>query len=380
MRNIQLGALFGIPILIHPLWFIIFGLTTFILAREVYPTALADRGTGTHVITAVASALLFFASILVHELAHSLVARVYAIPVKSITLFLFGGVAQITREATKPLNELLMALAGPATSLLLGIAFFGAWIAVGARTDTPFQVMLIWLGLMNGVLAVFNMLPAFPMDGGRVFRSAIWLVTGSYHRATSVAGWTGRGFGWAMMTVGFLWLFGVETFIAGRPMNGAWLILIGLFLENAARQGLTQNRFVETLGQYKAADLMVPDPPVVDGDVSVAALARGVLELNPRVCYFVESEGRLAGLLTAYQMRAVPEPMWESTTAAQAMLPTARLKATSPDERASDILIEMETEDLLHMPVVAEGRVVGVISRDRIIGVLRQAGLLPAGA
>ncbi|HEY4669344.1 MAG TPA: site-2 protease family protein [Tepidiformaceae bacterium] len=378
MRHIRLGALFGIPILIHPLWFIIFGLTTLILAREVYPSALEDDGTATHVTLALASAVLFFASILLHELAHSLVARVYAIPVKSITLFLFGGVAQITRDATKPLNELLMALAGPATSMLLALAFFAIWALTGGATDRPLEVMLIWLGLMNGVLAVFNMLPAFPMDGGRVFRSAVWLVSGSYHRATSVAAWTGRGFAWAMMTLGFLWLLGFDTYVTGTPVNGGWMILIGLFLENAARQSLAQNRFVEALGKYRAGDLMVSNPPVVEGNVSVAALARGVLELNPRVCYFVERDGKLAGIISAYQMRAVPEAMWDATTAAQAMVPSERLHATSPDDRASDVLMAMETEELLHMPVVSDGRVVGVISRDRLISVLRQSGLVPA--
>lgn len=378
MRHIRLGALFGIPILIHPLWFIIFGVTTFILATEVYPSALEEHGTATHVTLALSSAVLFFASILLHELAHSLVARVYAIPVKSITLFLFGGVAQITREATKPLNELLMALAGPATSLLLAVVFLGAWIVSGGGSERPLEVMLIWLGLMNGVLAVFNMLPAFPMDGGRVFRSAVWLVSGSYHRATSVAAWTGRGFAWAMMGIGFLWFVGLDTYVTGTPINGGWMILIGLFLENAARQGLAQNRFIEALEKYRAGDLMVSDPPVVEGDVSVGALARGVLELNPRVCYFVEREGKLAGIISAYQMREVPEAMWDATTAAQAMVPSERLRAASLDERASDVLMEMETEELLHMPVVSEGRVVGVISRDRIVAVLRQSGLLPA--
>ena len=156
------------------------------------------------------------------------------------------------------------------------------------------------------------------------------------------------------------------------------MILIGLFLENAARQSLAQNRFVEALGKYRAGDLMVSNPPVVEGNVSVAALARGVLELNPRVCYFVERDGKLAGIISAYQMRAVPEAMWDATTAAQAMVPSERLHATSPDDRASDVLMAMETEELLHMPVVSDGRVVGVISRDRLISVLRQSGLVPA--
>src|SRR3970040_2804064 len=122
-----------------------------------------------------------------------------------------------------------MALAGPATSMLLALAFFASWALTGGATDRPLEVMLIWLGLMNGVLAVFNMLPAFPMDGGRVFRSAVWLVSGSYHRATSVAAWTGRGVAWGMMKLGFLWILGFGTYVTGTQVNGGLIILIGIF-------------------------------------------------------------------------------------------------------------------------------------------------------
>jgi len=375
LRNMRVATLFGIPILVHPAWFLLFGLTTLLLATDVYPKALDHGSTPFHILLAALSALLFFASIILHELAHSLVARVYHIPVKSITLFLFGGVAQITREATRPTGELLMALAGPMTSAMLSAALFGIWWASGVGESSALDIVLIWLAAMNGVVAIFNLLPAFPMDGGRVFRSLVWLVTGSYYRATAIAAWAGRGIAWVLIAGGFLAVLGFDPLVFG-PSGGAWFVLIGFFLEGAARQSLVHNRLIKALGQHRVSDLMVADPPAIDGQVSVAVLARGVLELNPRVCYFIESDGRLEGILSAYQMRAVPEQLWDTTSAAQAMVPRSRLRATSPERSLMETLLEMETEDLLHMPVVSEGRVIGVIARDRILGVLRQAGVV----
>jgi CBS domain-containing protein len=269
-----------------------------------------------------------------------------------------------------------MALAGPGASILLAVAFFGTWLAAGGGDATPLELVLLWLTLMNAILGVFNLLPAFPMDGGRVFRSLLWLATGSYHSATSVAAWTGRAIAWGLIAMGIIAALGHDLFIVQGPMNGVWFVLVGLFLENAARQGLLHNSLIRTLGRYRASDLMTEDPPVVDGLMSVAALARGVLELNPRVCYFVESEGKLAGIIGAYQLRAVPEPLWDGTTVAEAMVPSNRLRAIPPDQPAAEVLGEMESDELANLPVVSDGRVLGLITRDRILGVLRQAGLL----
>ncbi|MEO6397138.1 MAG: site-2 protease family protein [Tepidiformaceae bacterium] len=378
MKNIRLGSLLGIPILVNPSWFLLFGVTTFLLATQVYPDLYERGDSATHVMMAGVSVMLFFASIILHELAHSVVAKAYKIPVRSITLFVFGGVAQITREAAKPMNELLMAIAGPLTSLVLGGAFLGGWFLLGANESRPVDYVLIWLAWMNIILGVFNLLPAFPMDGGRVFRSLVWLITKNYNRATSIAAWSGRGIAWVMMGVGFVGALGTNVFIADNPVGGAWLILIGLFLENAARSSLTQNRMVRALEKYKAGDLMTENPPVVDGAMSVASLARGVLEINPRVTYFVENEGKLAGILSGYQMRAIPEMLWDTTTATEAMIPSVQLHAIAREKLVSEVLLEMETDGLLHMPVVENGRVIGVIARDRILGVLRQAGLISA--
>jgi len=381
MRNIRLGSLLGIPILVNPSWFLLFGLTTWILATEVFPDALAEASAQTHFLMAAASVLLFFASIILHELAHSVVAKAYKIPVRSITLFLFGGVAQITREAARPLGELLMAAAGPLMSFVLGGIFLGIWFVLGAQDSRPIDYVLFWVAWMNFVLGIFNFMPAFPMDGGRVFRSLIWLVTGNYNRATSIAAWTGRGIAWTMMAIGLLAVFYVDVLIARDPLGGGWLILIGLFLENAARQSLLQNRFVRTLQQYHTSDLMTLDPPVVPGTMTVGSLARGVLEINPRVCYFVEENGSLAGIISGYQLREVPEPLWDVTTASQAMVAKDKLRPARKEQLVSEVLLEMETENLLHMPVIEDGRVIGVIARDRILGVLRQAGLIsPAAA
>lgn len=376
MRNFRIGSLLGIPILVNPSWFILFGLTTWLLATQVFPSVLTSAGNVTYFAMAAASVLVFFTSIVIHELAHSVVAKRYQIPVRSITLFVFGGVAQITRDATRPVAELLMALAGPMTSFVLGGVFLFLWWAITAGDNSPLGLVLFWLAWMNIVLGAFNLMPAFPMDGGRVFRSLIWLISGNYNRATQIACWTGRGIAWLTIGAGVLSLVQVPIPLISQPLGGAWLVLIGVFLENAARQSLLQNRLVRTLRQYSAGQLMVADPPVVEGAMSVGALARGVLELNPRVCYFVEDEGRLAGILSSYQLRAVPEQLWDSTTAAQVMVPSQRLKATGPESLVSDVLLEMEASNLLHMPVVREGRVIGVIGRDRILGVLRNAGLL----
>ncbi len=376
MRNFKLGTILGIPILVSPSFFVLFAVITVILGANFYPEAHAGASAWTYTLMAMVSAPLFFSSIVLHELGHSVIARFYKIPVKSITLFALGGVAHISRDATRPVAELLMALAGPFMSLLIGGAFIGAWFLFGAGDSSAVDAVLLGLGGMNIVLAIFNLIPLFPMDGGRVFRSIVWLITGNYHRATSIAAWTGRFMAWGLMGAGVLAMTGMDVFLASDTFSGLWLLGIGFFLENAARTSLLQNRLIGALNRYKTQELMIVDPPVVEADMSIAALARGVIDINPRVCYFIEDHGKLAGILSAYQMRAIPEPLWDTTTAAQAMVPTAKLRATGLDRPISDVLVDMEAQDLTHMPVVADGRVVGVIGRDRIIGVLQKDGLI----
>lgn len=381
LRSFRVGTLFGIPLMVSPSWFILCGLITWFLATQFYPDAFRGAPWWTHLWMAGASVVAFFASIVVHELAHGIVARWYRIPVRHITLFIFGGVAEIARDATRPLQELLMAIVGPLASLLLGAGFVGAWWVLGAQTDRAIDYVLVWLAIMNVALGVFNLLPAFPMDGGRVFRSLAWLVTGNHGLATSVAGWTGRGFAWTLVALGVVAMMGRDVLIANSLVGGAWMLLVGLYLENAARQSLLQNRLVRELRRYRAEDVMQADAPVVDSRQPVGPLARGVLDLNPRAVYLVSDGERLVGLLSGYELLALPERHWDATPAEAVMVPRDALRATARDQLVSDVLLEMETEELLHMPVVENGQVIGVVARDRIVGLLQTAGLLgPARA
>ncbi|GAB4338512.1 MAG: site-2 protease family protein [Dehalococcoidia bacterium] len=377
MRAIRVGSFFGIPILVHPTWVVPLGVVVWVLAFQVYPHAYPQGTLGTYLAMALASAALFFTSLVLHEMAHSVLARAYHIPVRSITLFLLGGVAQITREPSKPLAELAVAIVGPLTSAALGGALLAAWYVAGGG-GSALDVVIVSLGGMNIVIAAFNLLPIFPMDGGRIFRAVVWLLTGNPVRATSIAAWSGRGIAWAMIAGAVLILVGADLRLAASPADGAWFLLMGLFLETATRQALRQNRLVDALRRYRASDLMTADPPVVDLEMTIDALARA-FEINPRACYFVEEEGRLAGILSAHELGRVDPPAWATTTAADVMVPRSDLHPVRPDALASDILLQMESDDLLHMPVVDDGRVVGVIGRDRIVGVLRQAGLIGSG-
>ncbi|MFN0095059.1 MAG: site-2 protease family protein [Dehalococcoidia bacterium] len=379
MRNFRIGTLLGIPIMVNPSWFLLLIILTVSLARNVFPESY-EGNAFTYTVMALLTALIFCASIILHELAHSVVARAYKLPVKDITLFVFGGVAQITKEATRPIAELLMAIAGPAMSLVLGFAFLGVWLLMGASDDRAIDQIVFFLAATNFVVAVFNMLPAFPMDGGRVLRSLLWLIGGNYSFATQAAAWIGRVFAWAGIALGMLAMLGVETWVAQSAFSGVWLILMGFFLENAARQSLVQNRVRDALGKVTIRELMVVDPPAIDPNMSLGVLARGAFEINPRAIYFIEQDGKLAGIISAYQVAEVPRTAWDRTTAAEAMLPRDKLVGTPVDRPLVDVLMEMEQSDLTHMPVVTDGRVVGVIGRDRIVARLRDAGLLRASA
>ena len=354
---------------------LLFGGIAAILATSAYPNVLEKGSVSTHVAMGIASALLFFVTIAIHELGHCLVARAYNAQVKSVTFYFMGGVSQISRESKTPVEELLVAGIGPVTNLLIAAGLFGMWRMFGAPDESAGGIVLLWLASMNAAIAVLNFIPAFPLDGGRIFRSIAWMVTGDPSRATRATAWVTRGVAWAMMASGAAVIAGADLVIANSPSSGIWLVFIGIFLNNAANQALFRDRLATELNRYSAGQLML-DPPVVQASVSVGSLARGVLELNPRVCYFVEEEGRLAGIISAYQIREIPLAAWDTTSAGEAMIPRAKLQSTAADRGLAQVLLDMETADVTHMPVVTDGRVVGVIGRDRILGVLQKAGLI----
>jgi Zn-dependent protease/predicted transcriptional regulator len=366
--SVRLGTIFGVPIGLNYSWFFTFGFVILILAIRVYPDVFPDSGAWLYWVMAVVSGLLFFASILTHEMAHSLIARAYGIPVKGITLFIFGGVSQITKEAARPLAEFIMAFAGPATSVLLAGVFAFLWWLVGAGEGEPLPVVLEWLWLMNLFLGAFNLAPGFPMDGGRILRSALWGLTGNYRQSTRWASLVGQLMAYTLMAVGFA---GVVRLIPWLdPVGSLWLIVLGMFLDGAARQSWRQVRTLELLKTFRARDIMTTDFPTIEAGASVGEVPAANPAGLRAGCVFVVEDQQVVGLIQADALRKLGRARWQTTPASALMMPTSRVRVVGLEEDAASILQIMEAEGLSCLPVVEGGRLVGVVSREGVARLL----------
>jgi Zn-dependent protease len=357
----NLGRLFGIQIRLHYTWFIIFMLVTVSL---VYP----DWSQWLSWVIGIVTSLLFFASVLAHELAHSLVGRISGVTIKSITLFIFGGVAQMTREATSAVAELRMAAAGPACSLAIGGLFGLVWFLTQASIESV-ATMALRLALVNVLLAAFNLIPGFPLDGGRVFRSILWRATGNYGRSTRIATRVGRGVAYLFILSGimivFLRPFGLSWF------DGIWIAFIGWFLDNAASASYRQAQWREALQGFTAADVMTSDFPVVPSDMTVSQLIQRHVFPSGHHFFVVADGDRLQGILTLYNIKSVPQQHWDLTQVKGIMTPASKLKIAYPNQDALSLMEQMDESDINQMPVVSEGRVVGLVARDNLFRFLR---------
>jgi Zn-dependent protease/CBS domain-containing protein len=371
--NIPLVRVFGIPIRVNVSWFITLVFLTSILALRVYPELLPRRSPYrndelVHWLMAAASGVMFFASILLHELAHSIVARNQGIPVKGITLFVFGGVSQITAEAKRPLHEFVMAVVGPLTSVALGGVFLGLWWLSGHDESSPLTVVLEWLFFMNIVLGIFNLAPGFPMDGGRVLRSLIWGISGNFYAATRMATTLGRGLGYGLMAIGALAAFGVFGFL--DQWSGLWFIILGVFLESSARQSWVQAVALDTLGKYRAADVMSRDLETVDRRLTLP-MVRDRSGRRRRFMFLVADEDdQVLGVVTEKELAAFPPDRRAQTTVEQAMLRAGDAAVVSPADDAAEVLQRMEAQDVWHLPVVDNTRVIGVISKESLVRII----------
>ena len=370
----------GIPILVNLSWFLILIFVTSYLALNVYPNAAFDENSPhhndrlLHWVMAISSGTVFFGSILLHEMAHSFVALRQGIPVKSITLFMFGGVSEITGDPRRALHEFVMAVVGPLTSLLIGLGFLIAWWLTGFSDDQPFAIVVQWLFVMNLALALFNMAPGFPMDGGRVLRSIVWGISGNSVRATRIATLTGRSIGYTLMILGALAFLGMFQDFNISPINGILFVFLGLYLENAARQSWFQALAIDILTGHAAEDIMNADLEVASLEDRLHYLAdRG----GRRYMFFVnDSDDHVAGIVTHREVAAVPELERGATSASNVMIPAEKVPVAMPREDGASILKRMETDGTWHMPVVSEGRVVGVVSKESLLRLLAQ-GLFP---
>jgi Zn-dependent protease/predicted transcriptional regulator len=358
--SITLGKIAGIRIGVHYTWFIIFGLLTFslmFLFQEMFP-----EWTQTGVVTtAVITSLLFFLSIVLHELGHSLVALSRGIPVRSITLFIFGGVAQTERDADSARSEFWIAIAGPIVSFVLaGLFFVLSWIFAGV--SEPAAVAFSWLAFINFVVAVFNLVPGFPLDGGRVFRAAVWGLSGDAVRGMRWAVMGGR-----VVAYGLLGL-GVYLVVAtGFVLNGLWLAAIGWFLLSAAEASAREFTMSRLLEGVTARDVLQPDVPRIDSHMSIADWVERHALATGRRAGFVTSGDEVIGLVTLSDARKVDRDRWGITSVREVMTPREQLQVVSPQTEVGEVLRIVDSRSLNQVPVVENGRLVGWIDRDRLI-------------
>lgn len=370
-NSISIGKIFGIPIRLHFTWFIIFILVTVSLSLHYFPTTYPFWDTALYWVIGIITGILFFASIIAHELSHSVISRANGVPVKSITLFIFGGVAQISREAVRAAGELKMALAGPLSSIAIGVIFGIVW-RLSEPFSEPTSALAFWLMRINFALAIFNLIPGFPLDGGRVLRSIIWQATGNFKKATRVATLVGQGVAYLFILVGLVVAF------RGYIVDGIWLALIGWFLENAASSSYRQALLSTTLANITASEVMSTDCPVVPRNLTVKQLVQEHVFPSGRRCFMVTADGHLEGIITLKDIKAVPQHQWDFTTVEKAMTPLARLTVARPNDNALTVIALMDEGDINQVPVVEGKRVVGIIGRDNLLRLIHTRSELGA--
>ncbi len=363
----RIAKILGIPIYLDATWLLIFGLITYTLAMNFglqHPKWTPVQ----HWALGILTSLLFFGSVLFHELAHSVVALYYKIPVHSITLFIFGGIARIGREPSKPIQEFNIAVAGPLASFFLAGAFGALMLAFPA--EQMVGALAGYLAITNLMLGAFNLAPGFPLDGGRIFRAIIWGITKDFSRATLIAGSSGRVVAYALMGIG-----GYLAFYKNDWYSGLWLGVIGLYLLNAAQQSIVQMTIRDALAGLHASDVMSHEVPTIEGSMSLEEYGAEVLRTGRR-CHLVLSGDRLVGMMNVHTLNAVPRPEWANNSVQSAMIPRDKIQWTSPDEPLLRLLERLLTADINQMPVVSGAgdqapQIIGIVTRDSILRVMQ---------
>lgn len=361
--NIKLATVFGVELGLHYSWLIIALLITFSLAAQFHTT---NRAWGEGVIwgAAIVTGILFFACLFAHELSHALVAKARGIPIHKITLFLLGGMAQIEGEPSNPSTEFWMGIVGPITSGVIGVILLGIARAVGWASNTaaptPGMAILVWLGYINLALAAFNMIPGFPLDGGRVLRAIIWWINKDARRSTQIAARVGQVV--ALLFIGY----GIFSFFMGGTVGGIWIAFIGWFLLQAAGASYLQSKLGTALAGLQVRDIMSNDCAFVSPDMPLDQFVGEILRSGRR-CSLVVDNDRLVGLITPSEVRAIDPATLPQRRVSDAMRSTNQLHLVPPEMPASEALETMAREDVNQLPVTENGHVEGVVTRGHIL-------------
>jgi Zn-dependent protease/CBS domain-containing protein len=362
-HNIPLGRILGIPIGLDYSWFLIFGLLTWMLAGSYYPAEFKNWPPLLYWFMGATTAIMLFASVLLHELGHSVVALRFKVPVRSITIFIFGGVAELGGEPPSAKAEFLIAIAGPIVSLSLGALCSVAQPVVAGIQ--PLWGLVKYLAYINFALALFNLIPGFPLDGGRVFRAFVWSITKNMRQATMVAANVGRFFGFFFIFVGVWRMF------SGNFGGGLWIAFIGWFLDNAASAQVHQVMFQGLLAGHTVSQAMSSHCATVSADLTLQQLVDDHILGGGQRCFLVTRGAETVGMITLHRIKEVPRPDWATTSAARVMLPLEQLKRTGPDTPLWTALEQMDRDGVNQLPVTRDNHVVGMLSREGVITFLR---------
>ncbi|MBP7794963.1 MAG: site-2 protease family protein [Candidatus Saccharicenans sp.] len=359
----RIGRLAGIEIKVDSSWIIIFLLFTFSLAAFYFPQAFPVSSHSFYWLLGLITSLLVFASVLFHELAHSVVARKQGEKVEDITLFILGGVARISEELKEPKKEFYLALAGPVSSFILGGLFL--LLSSGLRNIShPVQIASAYLAYTNLVLGGFNLLPGFPMDGGRVLRAILWRTTGDLKKATRIASSVGQG-------IAFLLIFiGLVQFFRGN-LGGLWLVLIGWFLHTASVQGYSQVVLKSALQDLKASDLMDRNFISVNPELPVETLVHDYILKKQERVFLVTDQDVFLGLVCLEDVKKVPRSRWPELKVSEIMTPVNKVVSIRPEANGDEVLNSLVNNEVNQLPVLEGGRVVGIITRTDLLRILQ---------
>jgi Zn-dependent protease/CBS domain-containing protein len=370
--GIALGRVFGFQIDLDYSWFVIFFLILGTFSGVVFPVYVPGLGRDEYLLMGAVGAVLFFISLLVHELAHAFLARWKGIEVEGITLFVFGGMARTRSEAKRPLDELLVAGVGPLASLLLAVLFYSvAYLSDRSGWPAPIFGVAEHLGFLNLALAVFNLLPGFPLDGGRLLRAVVWSITRDVRLATRIATGAGRVLGWLIIAGGVYLLF-----VGGQLVSGLWFIFIGWFLAQAANASYQQLLLRHVLAGRVARDAMTHFPETVLPDVTLDVLVEDYLMKRPYNSFPVTDDGIVIGMITLSQVKRVPAAEWPSLRVADVMTPLVDTLIVSPQSPMTEVIERMSENETRRVIVAQEWELRGIITGGDIANWLDRAGLV----
>ena len=358
-HTIPLGKIIGIPVGLDYTWFLIFVLLTWSLAVNYFPHEFKQWPAAEYWIIGAITSIMLFVSVLLHELGHSVVAIYYKIKVKQITLFLFGGVAEIAGEPPKAIAEFWIAIAGPIVSFLLAGVFYLLKVIFGGVNSL--FALFEYLAFINFVLALFNLIPGFPLDGGRVLRAIIWGVSHNLHKATYIAVIVGRFFGFMFIFFGVLQMFG------GNMSGGLWIAFIGWFLESAAMSQLHQQYLQDHLTGHTVYEAMSRDYGIVPYDSTLQEVIDNHFLGIGRRSLMVKKDDKFIGMITLHQIKNISQSKWSNTSVSDAMIPDIETEKVDVDFPLWDALLKMDKDGVNQLPVVASEEVIGVLNRESII-------------